>query len=75
MQIIVEKTGFLFNKDFPKIKVAVSFYDNTAKYHNNACVSVFLEKKDYTISELKTLAIQEAKKYLETVMASELEEL
>jgi len=52
------------------IQVQVSFYDDIAHPHNCADVRVFLKKdQTKTLSAIKKDAIQEAVKYLKSILA------
>ena len=55
------------------IDVHVSFWDGARSPHNGADVRVFVPQKDYTLSELKKAALEEARKFLEKCLSDEWE--
>jgi hypothetical protein len=58
------------NPDFKFIQVEVSFYDDEATPQPGADVRIFLKKgRTKTIEEIKRDAIQEAIKYLKSVLS------
>ena len=53
----------------PKMIAEVGFYDEKAEYHNSATVTVFLDKRDASISELRAEAIQKAIDFVKLVIS------
>ena len=60
-----------FNPDFPKMEAVINFYDDKTEYHDSAEINVFIDKRDYTISELKKEAIQKAYDFLKIALSSQ----
>ena len=50
MEITVHK---ILPHDDMEIDVTINFFDETKSPHNSARVTVFIERKDYSLSELK----------------------
>ena len=73
MQISVESIkpcDYHDHPDFPKLEANVSFYDDQAKFHNSARVTVFIEKRDALLSELKEDSIRAAIDFLKIAQSS-----
>jgi hypothetical protein len=61
MEISVDK---ILPHEDKEINVTVGFFDESTSPHNSASVTVFIEQKDYTLSELKVEAVRKAKEFL-----------
>ena len=60
----IKVDNIIFNEDVG-IEVGVSYWDETCIPHNAAIMTIFIPQSDYTLSELKRLALAEARKFLE----------
>jgi hypothetical protein len=70
MKITVPKIRTNEEEDFPFIEALVYFWDDEASPHFGAEVTVFLDKADITISELKNQAIRKALDFLRRIAAA-----
>lgn len=69
MEIKVKSIDPYDQLDHPKMRAVVSFYDETAEFHNSAEVKVFIEKRDVPMSVLKQESIRNAKDFLKLVLS------
>lgn len=56
-------TAIIPNEDMD-IEVRVNYWDDARRPHNSGNLVIFIPQKDYTLSELKTVALEESKKFL-----------
>ncbi len=66
----IRPCDYSHNPDFPMMEAVVVFYDEKAEYHQSAEVLLFIEKKDYPLSQLKEVAIQKARDFLKLALSS-----
>jgi len=59
------------NPDFSKMEVQISIYDEKAEFHNSANITVFIDKRDANLSELKKDGIKTAIDFLQQALSSE----
>lgn len=57
--------------NFPKMEALISIYDEEAKFHNSADITVFIDKRDANLSELKKDGIKTAIDFLKHALSSE----
>ncbi len=63
----------IVNKIVPhdmEMEVHVSFRDEAHRPHSSADVIVFIERRDHPLSEVKSLAIQQALNFLSQILSS-----
>ncbi|MGH9970470.1 MAG: hypothetical protein ACREBG_22140 [Pyrinomonadaceae bacterium] len=53
-----------------EMEVHVSFRDEAHRPHSSADVLVFIERRDHPLSEVKSLAIQQALDFLSQILSS-----
>ena len=68
MEFEINKIIFAEKANPPKIEVAVSFKEDKQFAAQTGTLRVYLDYKDYTVSELKTEAIKAAKTFLSAVV-------
>jgi len=68
MEICIDKIDPFEKSDMPMMVVNVHFLDEVSEYHQSAMVTVFLEKKDYSLSELRDAAIRKAHTFLHSAL-------
>ena len=62
----IEVYRIIPNEDMP-IEVRIMISDEVNSPHNCADLTIFVERKDYTLSEIKRVALEKAREFLSQV--------